>query len=170
MYTLCLYYINSWTLNNMALSYAVSLIYVNFFFQYICTTCLHAQSCLTLCDPMDCSLPGSYIHGIPQARILEWVAISSFRGSCWTRTCIRCLMHWQAESLSLSYLGMVPYVCLCPRGSPCKNTGMKLFPSPWDLPNPRIELRASELQEDSLSSEPPGKPYYSTTQFEVDWI
>ena len=35
----------------------------------------------TLCDPMDCSLPGSFIHGIFQARILEWVAISFSRGS-----------------------------------------------------------------------------------------
>ena len=35
-----------------------------------------AQSCLTLCDPMDCSLPGSSVHGILQARILEWVASS----------------------------------------------------------------------------------------------
>ena len=35
-----------------------------------------AQSCPTLCDPMDCGLPGSSIHGIFQARILEWVAIS----------------------------------------------------------------------------------------------
>ena len=34
------------------------------------------QSCLTLCSPMDCSLPGSSIHGISQARMLEWVAIS----------------------------------------------------------------------------------------------
>ena len=34
-----------------------------------------AQSCLTLSDPMDCSLPGSSVHGIFQARILEWVAI-----------------------------------------------------------------------------------------------
>ena len=40
-----------------------------------------AQLCLTLCDPMDCSLPGSSIHGIFQARILEWVAISFSRGS-----------------------------------------------------------------------------------------
>ena len=32
-----------------------------------------AQSCLTLCDPMDCSLPGSSVHGIFQARVLEWV-------------------------------------------------------------------------------------------------
>ena len=36
-----------------------------------------AQSCPTLCDPMDCSLPGSSLHGILQARVLEWVAISS---------------------------------------------------------------------------------------------
>ena len=40
-----------------------------------------AQSCLTLCDPMDCSLPGSSLHGILQAKILEWVAISFSRGS-----------------------------------------------------------------------------------------
>ena len=33
----------------------------------------------TLCDPMDCSLPGSYVHGIFQARILEWVTVSSSR-------------------------------------------------------------------------------------------
>ena len=39
------------------------------------------QSCLTLCDPMDCSLLGSSIHGVFQARILEWVAISFSRGS-----------------------------------------------------------------------------------------
>ena len=42
-------------------------------------TCVCAQSCPTLCDPMDCSLPGSSIHGIFQARILEWLTISSSR-------------------------------------------------------------------------------------------
>ena len=51
--------------------------------------CMHArsaaQSCLTLCDPMDCSPPGSSVHGIFQARILEWVAISSSTGSSWPR-------------------------------------------------------------------------------------
>ena len=39
------------------------------------------QSCSTLCDPVDCSLPRSSIHGIFQARVLEWVAISFSRGS-----------------------------------------------------------------------------------------
>ena len=38
------------------------------------------QSCLTLCEPLDYSLPGSSVHGILQARILEWVAIPSSRG------------------------------------------------------------------------------------------
>ena len=40
-----------------------------------------AQSCPTLCDPMDCSSPGFFVHGIYQARILEWVAVSFSRGS-----------------------------------------------------------------------------------------
>ena len=43
------------------------------------------QSCLTLCDPVDCSLPGSSIHGILKARILKWVAISFSRGSSRSR-------------------------------------------------------------------------------------
>ena len=45
--------------------------------------CMHsvAQFRLTLCDPIDCRLPGSFIHGIFLARILEWVTISSSRGS-----------------------------------------------------------------------------------------
>ena len=42
-----------------------------------------AQSCPTLCDPMDYSLPGFSIHRIFQARVLEWVAISFTRGSTW---------------------------------------------------------------------------------------
>ena len=44
-------------------------------------SCLPAQSCLILCDPMDCHPPGSSVHGIFQARILEWVALSSSGGS-----------------------------------------------------------------------------------------
>ena len=44
---------------------------------------LVAQLCLTLCDPMDCSPPGSSVHGILQAAILEWAAIPFSRGSSW---------------------------------------------------------------------------------------
>ena len=45
-----------------------------------CCCCLVAQSCPTLLDPMDCSPPGSSVHGISQARILEWVAFSFSTG------------------------------------------------------------------------------------------
>ena len=50
------------------------------------------QSYLTLCDPMDCSLPGSSVHGIFQARVLEWVAIAFSRGSSQLRDwpCVSC--------------------------------------------------------------------------------
>ena len=56
---------------------------------------LAIQSCPTLCDPMDCSLPGSSVHGILQMRILEWVAIPFSRGFSWFRdwtsaSCVSC--------------------------------------------------------------------------------
>ena len=52
-----------------------------------------AQSCLTLCDPMGCSWPGSSVHGILQERILEWVAISFSRRSSQPRdrTLVSCI-------------------------------------------------------------------------------
>ena len=70
--------------------------------------CLQAPSCLTLCGPMDCSLPGSSVHGISQAGILEWVAISSSSdppglGIFPTQRLNRGLLHWQAGSLPLSH-------------------------------------------------------------------
>ena len=55
--------------------------------------CLIAKLCLTLCDPMDCSLPGSSVHGILQARVLEWVAMLSSRASSQPRdqTWVSCM-------------------------------------------------------------------------------
>ena len=67
-----------------------------------------AQSCPTLCDSMDCSAPGSSVHGILQARTPEWVAMPSSRGSSWPRdwTCVSgYLLHWQAGSLLMHHLG-----------------------------------------------------------------
>ena len=65
------------------------------------------QSCLTLCDPMDCSPPGSSVHGILQVRILGCVAISSSRGSSQSRdqTSISCFLHWQVGSSPPAPLG-----------------------------------------------------------------
>ena len=65
---------------------------------------LVAQSCLTLCDPMDCSPPGSSVHGILQARTLEWVAIPLSRGISHTQRvnpalphCRQVLYHWNHQ-------------------------------------------------------------------------
>jgi len=64
-----------------------------FFFWVLYLCCACALLCPTLCDPMDCSPPGSSVHGISQARILEWVAMSSSRGSSQPRdqTCVSCI-------------------------------------------------------------------------------
>ena len=54
-------------------TFCVNLRYIAKGFSYTCTAAAKSlQSCPTLCDPMDCSLPGSSIHGIVQARVLEW--------------------------------------------------------------------------------------------------
>ena len=70
--------------------------------------CSVAQSCPTLWNPMDCSPPGSSVHGLFQERILKWVANSILRGSSLSRDQILvsfCLPHWQADCLSLCHLG-----------------------------------------------------------------
>ena len=74
------------------------------FTQVECFCAKLLQSCLTLFDPMDCSSPGPSVHGILQARILEWVAMPSSRGSSQPRDRTQVsfgLLHWQAGSLPL---------------------------------------------------------------------
>ena len=88
---------------------------------------MRAQSCLTL-DSMDCSPPGSSVHGISQARILEWVAITSSRGSslCSAQTHVSCigrwiLYHWATWEAQTSFL-----LCCCQLLN-----GVWLFATPW---------------------------------------
>ena len=99
-------------------------------------------SCVWLCDPMNYSLPGSSVHGILQARILEWVAMPFSRGSSWSRdwTWVSCIAgrffitwatgkNWHvlvasAVSDSLRSYGLEPVRPLCPRDSLGKNTGV----------------------------------------------
>ena len=84
-----------------AFFFSLQIFKVKMFFK----TC--AQLCLTHCDLKDCSPPGSSVHGIFQARVLEWVAISSSRGSSWPRIepYVLHLLHWQVGSLPLNHLG-----------------------------------------------------------------
>ena len=63
------------------------------------------QLCPTLCNPIECSLPGSSVHGILQAIILEWIAMPSPRGIFLTEELNSYLLHllrWQAGSLPLA--------------------------------------------------------------------
>ena len=64
-----------------------------------------AQSCPTLCNPMDCSLPGSSVHGVFQARELEWGAISFSRGSSWPRDRTWIYPHCRQMLYHLSHQG-----------------------------------------------------------------
>ena len=59
----------------------------------VCVCVCVTHSCPTLCDPMDCSPPGFSVHGILQARIVEWFAIPFFRGTSQPRdrTLVSCL-------------------------------------------------------------------------------
>ena len=80
---------------------------------YLAVAALVAKSRATLSNPMDCSPPGSSVHGISQARILEWVAISFSRASSRPRnwTCISCvscigrkiLYHWSPFAFPLPW-------------------------------------------------------------------
>ena len=90
----------------------------------LCTCASSLNLCPTLCDPVDCSLPGSSIHGILQARILEWVAIPFSRGSSQLRdrTHVSCFLHWQVGSLPLAPPGK-PQLCThCPSIGSSKHT------------------------------------------------
>ena len=112
------------------------------------------QSCLTLCDPMDCSPPGSSVCGILQARILEWVSIPFSRCVCvlscfscswlfatlWTVACQGLLSIWILQARILEWVSMS-----FPRGSSQPRDRTRVS---W---SPCIAGRF-------LTTEPPGKP------------
>ena len=81
------------------------------FFWYLKSQSEVAKSCPTLCNPVGCSLPGSSIHGIFQARILEWVAISFSRGSSPTQGSNLGLLHCRQTLLPSEPRGK-PIVCI----------------------------------------------------------
>ena len=79
--------------------------------------CLVTQSCLTLCDPMDCSAPGASVHGILQARILKWAAMPSSRRSSRPRD-LTCDLGIKSESLTSSVYRQAGSLLLMPPGKP----------------------------------------------------
>ena len=82
--------------------------------QEIEVTNIVPQLCPTLCDPMDCSLPGSSVHGIFQAIVLEWIAISFSSGTSQPRdgtqvSCIvdRCFTIWATREVQQIYIHLI---------------------------------------------------------------
>ena len=148
-----------------------------------------SQLCLTLCDPVDCSPPGSPVHRIFQARILEWGAMPSSRGSsrCRDQTCVSCIagrFFSTGASLVAQKVKHLPAVqetwvrSLCWEDTLEKKMATHSSILAWrfstqeyrsglhfllqgDLPNPGIEPRSPALQADSLPSAQPGKPIES---------
>ena len=94
------------------------------------------QLCPTPHNPVDCSPPGSSVHRILQARILECVTMPSSRGSSWPQGVnlrLLCLLHWQADSLPLALPGKPP------------STLASCYSIPWfKIPN-AVVLMSSEL-------------------------
>ena len=130
---------------------------------------LVTQSYPTLCDPMDCSPPGSSVHGILQARTLEWGAVPSSMGYSRPRdqTCVSQVSYAGQEGF---FTNSATWEAICVRLVVTPRTIQSIgfyrpehwsgqpFSSPGDLPNPGIEPRSPELQVDSLPAEPQGKP------------
>ena len=121
----------------------------------VCIRAKSLQSCPTLCNPMDCSVPGLSVHGILQARILKWVAKPFSRGSSQPRdetlfSSLSSLLHWQVDSLPLAPPGKPPLI----------RTGMLLFrASPWPAETlghqqPELPLKVKLVHSTRVSNRP----------------
>ena len=96
-----------------------------------------AQSCLTLCDPMGCSLPGSSVHGIFQARVLEWGAIA------FSNILAQCILNTSFVLQFISVIQLFPTIC-----NPV-NCSMPGFPVHHQLPE-LVKLMSIELEMPSI--------------------
>ena len=134
-----------------------------------CCCCLVTKLCLTLCNPKECSPPVSSVHGISQARILEWVAVSS-REYSWTgeKTCISCigrqiLYHWATWEAFSSQTG---FLMLWPERSiqsESQTLGTK-FNSRWEKINKQRDFQ------DSSPAEPPRMIHWKSAFYFSWWL
>ena len=128
---------------------------ISFFFCHLSEVkLLVASVCPTLCDPMDCSPGGSSVPGILQARILEWVAMPSSRGTFRPRD------RYQLVSQLLSHvqLFVIPCTVACQALLSMELSRQEYwsgqpFSFPRDLPDPGIEPGSPAWQADSLPSD-----------------
>ena len=119
--------------------------------QIECYVYLVAQSGLTLCNPIDCSPPGSSVHGIPQTRILEWVAIPFSRGSSWPR-----------NQIQVSYIAGRSFTIWATRQVPLKLVKTNRI---YEIINNEIRKYFSRLEYGTiLITSPPYRLFYNLIQ------
>ncbi|CAI9178405.1 unnamed protein product [Rangifer tarandus platyrhynchus] len=101
----------------------------------MCMRAKSFQSCLTVCDPVDCTPPASSVPGILQTRMLEWVAMPSSRGSSRPRdqTLVSCLLHWQAGSLPIGPPGNMAGTFFVHTQQPRLGPRTTILTQPWRL-------------------------------------
>ena len=105
---------------------------------------LSCSSCTQLCNPMDCSLPGFSVHGILQARVLDWIAISSSRRSLWPRdwTCISCIscigrrVSWLLAPLGKPGVTMIQFSSVAQSCGTLRPHGLQHTRPPCPSPKP----------------------------------
>ena len=136
----------------------------------ICTCSVRSESL----NPKDCSMPGSSVHGISQARIWEWIVIFCFRGSSWPKdwthvSCISCIgkhcATWEAPNPRVSEWKSLSHVWLCDPKDYTVHGILQArilewvaFPCSRGSYQPRDQTQVSALQVDSLPAESQGKP------------
>ena len=133
---------------------------------YVCINAKSFQSCLILCNPIDCSPPSSSVHGILQARILKWAATPSSRRSSQPRdrTHISYVIALAAGSLPL-YMYILYFLIFFPlwfitgyeHSSLCYTVGLFIYPSymqQFASANPNSPFHPSPLATESLFSMP----------------
>jgi len=93
----CIFKKPVWASSEKRRPHSLDILLCNYWsFKTCCCCSSGTKSCITVCNPVDCSPPGSSVHGISQTRILQWVAIPFSRGSPWPRdrTHVSCIGRW----------------------------------------------------------------------------
>ena len=118
-----------------------------------CALCLVAQLCPALCNPMDCSPPGYCLHGIFQAKVVEWVTIPLLQGIFPTQGLNPSLPYCRQNCRQILYH-------LSHQGSP-RILEWVAYPSPGDLPDPGIEPASIHLH--------CSKPWFESWVRKIPW-
>ena len=128
-----------------------------------------AQLCPTLRNPMDCSLPGSSVHGIFQARVLEWVAIAF---SYITLLLLLLLSRFSHVRLCATHRWQ-PIRLLCPRDSQGKNTGVgcHFLLQPMKVESEREVAQLCPTLSDPMDCSPPDSSVHGSFHARVlEWV